>query len=235
VGSKKTKKKKRKKKKGQSIPTKNDISKRIILLLNSQSIDAWIQAYNLIRKWTPEDINTFDLFDEHFDIEKHEIFINDFLYDLDTEIHSHGLDDLNFMARRAEISKWVYTHFSGEGELNLGNFRNYEAESMWEIGKIEEAKKLFEELIETFPNFAYGYITYGDQYWTSDWSYQNGADYDRAEAIYRTALKNEELDYRGDVEDTLDELIKEKNNPKERLKIEKYRLERIQKRKALVK
>jgi len=31
---------------------------------------------------------------------------------------------LNIMAKRVDISRWVYTQLSEEEELNLGNFRN---------------------------------------------------------------------------------------------------------------
>jgi tetratricopeptide (TPR) repeat protein len=210
--------------------SKNDNSKTIMTLTRSDSIDSWFQAYDLIKKMTPENIKTFESFDSYFGIEKYGFFIVNFLYDFDEELYNEGLDDLNKMLKRAEMAKWVHNHFSEEDELNLGNFRNYEAESLWIIGKRDKAKKIFEDTIEIFPNFAYGYIYYGDQYWLSDWSYQHGADYERAEAIYRMALENPQIDHYGDVEERMEDLTKEKMNPEDRVHIAKIRLQLIQKR-----
>jgi len=226
-------KRKRRKKKKNIILTKNQITKKIVSLINSDSNENWIQVFHLMKKTIPKNIKTFDSLDLYFELEKYYIYSNDFFYDLEAELHSEGLDDLNRMVKRAEVAQWIYKQFSEEEELNLGNFRNYEAESLWEIGKIEEAKRCFEKLIQTFPNFAYGYIIYGDQYWMSNWSYQYGADYERAEKIYRMAFQNPELDLYGDVEDRIDELSEEKNNPEERTRIAKIRLKRIHERKKL--
>jgi hypothetical protein len=104
------------------------------------------------------------------------------LYELDEELSNIGLDDLSLIAKRAEVSRWVYTNFPEETQLNLGNFRGYEAEALWELGQREQAETLYQELTETFPNFAWGYIWWGDQYWMSDWSYEYTPDYDRTES-----------------------------------------------------
>ena len=101
---------------------------------------------------------------------------------------TRDLEDARLTATRAEVARWVYTHFTEESALNLGNFRGYEAESLWELGQTEQAEALFQELTETFPTFAWGYIWWGDGYWMSDWSYEYAPDYDRAESIYRQAL-----------------------------------------------
>lgn len=144
-----------------------------------------------------------------------------------------GLDDLNLLEKRAEIARWIYTHFTDEDELTLGNFRGYEAESKWEMGQTEQAETLFQELLEVFPNFAWGYIWWGDCYWMSDWSYNHAPDYDRAESLYQQALANPDIEDRRDVQDRLDMLYDERIHPKEREKIRQNRLKRLQERKSL--
>ena len=57
-------------------------------------------------------------------------------------LQNDGLDDLYFMAQRAELARWVYTHFTGESELNRANFRAYEDDSLWELGKRDLAESL---------------------------------------------------------------------------------------------
>ena len=124
----------------------------------------------------------------------------------------------------------VYTHFPEETALNLGNFRGYEAEALWELGHKEQAEALFQALTETFPAFAWGYIWWGDGYWMSDWSYEHAPDYDRAEAIYRQALAIPHLEDRGDVQDRLDDLQDERAHPEKREEIKQARLRHIQRR-----
>jgi tetratricopeptide (TPR) repeat protein len=181
----------------------------------------------------PESITTFDALDERFDLDIHDCSVNDILYELDEELSNAGLDDLSLIAKRAELARWVYTNFPEETELNLGNFRGYEAEALWELGQREQAEVRFQELIETYPNFAWGYIWWGDQYWMSDWSYEYAPDYDRAESLYRQALANPNLDDRGNVQDRLDDLYEEKEHPERREKIKQTRLKYIQRRKTL--
>jgi tetratricopeptide (TPR) repeat protein len=181
----------------------------------------------------PEGMTTFDELDEMFDLDFHDCSVNDMLYDLDEELSNTGLDDLSHIAKRAEIARWVYTHFPDETELNLGNFRGHEAEALWDLGQREQAESRYQELTETFPNFAWGYIWWGDQYWMSNWSYEYAPDYDRAESLYRRALDNPHLDNHVYVQDRLDDLNDEKEHPERREKIKQTRLKYLQGRKSL--
>jgi hypothetical protein len=115
----------------------------------SDDYEDWLQAWELMRDNMPSSITTFDALDELLDLEAEACSINDMLYELDEELPNTGLDDLSLIAKRAELARWVYTHFPEETELNLGNFRGHEAEAR------------FQELIETYPNFAWGYIWWG--------------------------------------------------------------------------
>jgi tetratricopeptide (TPR) repeat protein len=155
------------------------------------------------------------------------------LYELEMELHNEGLDDLRLMAQRAELCRWVYTQFSGECELNLANFRASEAESLWEIGKKDIAEARFQEVIKLYPKIAVGYIEWADCYYVSDWSYQYGADFEKAESIYRQALGIEGIDDRVALEDNLEGLLHDKEHPEKRERIKQGRLKRIQSRKNL--
>jgi tetratricopeptide (TPR) repeat protein len=152
------------------------------------------------------------------------------LYELDMALHNEGLEDARLTATRAEVARWVYTHFTEESALNLGNFRGYEAEFLWELGQKEQAEALFQESTEMFPTFAWGYIWWGDGYWMSDWSYEYAPDYDRAVSIYRQALAIPHLEDRGDVHDRLDDLADERAHPEKRARIQQTRLQHIQRR-----
>jgi len=209
------------------------LATQLCSLMLSDDYEEWLQAWELLRDNMPEGITTFEALDEMFDLEAEECSINDMLYELDEELSNIGLDDLSLIAKRAELARWVYTHFPEETELNLGNFRGHEAEALWELGQREEAETLYQELIEVFPNFAWGYIWWGDCYWMSDWSYESAPDYDRAESLYQQALAQPGLEGRGDVQDRLNDLRDEKEHPEKREKIKQSRLKYIQRRKNL--
>ena len=137
------------------------------------------------------------------------------------------------MAQRTELCRWVYTQFPDETELNLANFRAFEAESLWKLGKRDLAESLINELIRLYPKSSIGYVTLGSFYWTSDWSYQYGPDYEKAESIYRHGLSIKGLDDRVSLEDNLEQMLHEKEHPEEREEIKQSRLKRIQGRKNL--
>lgn len=202
------------------------------VLMRSEAYEDWLHAWELLRDHTPAHITTFDALETWFHLDVQDCAVTEMLYALDMALHNAGIEDLQWMAKRAEIARWVYTHFPEESALNLGNFRGYEAESRWELGQTEQAEALFQALTETFPTFAWGYIWWGDGYWMSDWSYEHAPDYDRAEALYRQAFAQPDLEDRGDVQDRLDDLADERAHPEKRDAIKQARLQHIQRRKS---
>ena len=200
-------------------------------LMRSEAYEDWLHAWELLRDHTPAHITTFDALERLFHLDVQDCSVTEMLYELDMALHNEGLEDARLTATRAEVARWVYTHFPEESALNLGNFRGYEAESLWELGQTEQAEALFQALTETFPTFAWGYIWWGDGYWMSDWSYEHAPDYDRAEAIYRQALAQPDLEDRGDVQDRLDDLADERAHPEKREAIKQARLRHIQRQK----
>src|SRR5215510_13571663 len=145
------------------------LSTQLGALMRSEAYEDWLHAWELLRDHTPAHITTFAALERLFHLDVAGCFVTNMLYDLDMALHNAGVDDLQWMTKRAEVARWVYTHFPEESTLNLGNFRGYEAESLWELGHKEQAEALFQELIEMFPTFAWGYIWWGDGYWMSDW------------------------------------------------------------------
>jgi len=201
-------------------------------LMCSEAYEDWLHAWELLRDHTPDHITTFDALERVFHLDVQDCSVTEMLNELDMALHNEGLEDARLTAKRAEVARWVYTHFTEESALNLGNFRGYEAESLWELGQTEQAEALFQALTETFPTFAWGYIWWGDCYWMSDWSYEYAPDYDRAASLYRQALAQPDVEDRGDVQDRLDDLAEEQAHPEKRARIQQTRLQHIQRRKS---
>jgi hypothetical protein len=202
-------------------------------LMRAEAYEDWLHAWELLRDHTPAHITTFAALETWFHLDVQGCSVNNMLYDLDMALQNAGVDDLRWMAQRADIARWVYTHFTEESALNVGNFRGSEAESLWELGQKAQAEALFQALTATFPTFAWGYIWWGDGYWRSDWSYEYAPDYDRAEAIYRQALAIPDVEDRSAVQDRLDDLSDEQEHPEKREAIKHARLPHIQRRKSL--
>jgi len=208
------------------------LSTQLGTLMRSEASEDWLHAWELLRDHTPDHITMFDALETWFHLDVQDCSVTEMLYELDMALHNEGLEDARLTATRAEVARWVYTHFTEESALNLGNFRGYEAHSLWELGQTEQAEALFQVLTETFPTFAWGYIWWGDGYWMSDWSYEYAPDYDRAVSIYRQALAIPHLEDRGDVQDRLDDLADERAHPEKRARIQQTRLQHIQRRKS---
>ena len=156
--------------------------------MESSSYKSWLQAWILVRDKVSEDITTFSQFDSMLGIDKYGYSLNDMLYELEMALHNEGLEDLYFMEQRAELAHWIYTYFTDETELNLANYRAFEAESVCELDDIDRAELLIKELIQLYPKSSIGYVIWADFYWSSDWSYQYGENYEKAESIYHRAL-----------------------------------------------
>jgi tetratricopeptide (TPR) repeat protein len=208
------------------------LSTQLGALMRSEAYEDWLHAWELLRDHTPDRITTFDALETLFHLDVQDCSVTEMLYELDMALHNEGLEDARLTATRVEAARWVYTHFTEESALNLGNFRGYEAHSLWELGQTEQAEALFQALIEMFPTFAWGYIWWGDCYWMSDWSYEYAPDYDRAASIYRQALAIPDLEDRGDVQDRLDDLVDEQAHPEKREALRQVRLRHIQRRKS---
>jgi tetratricopeptide (TPR) repeat protein len=208
------------------------LTTQLSALMRSEAYEDWLHAWELLRDHTPAHLTTFDAVETWFHLDVQDCSVNNMLYDLDMALQNAGVDDLRWMAQRADMARWVYTHCTEESVLNVGNFRGSEAESLWELGHKAQAEALFQALTATFPTFAWGYIWWGDGYWRSDWSYEYAPDYDRAEAIYRQALAMPDVEDRSAVQDRLDDLQDEQAHPEQREAVKQTRLPHIQRRKS---
>src|SRR5262249_8764984 len=127
------------------------LSTQLGALMRSEAYEDWLHAWELLRDHTPAHITTFDALERWFHLDVQDCSVTEMLYELDMALHNEGLEDARLTATRAEVARWVYTHFTEESPLNLGNFRGYEAHSLWELGQTEQAEALFQVLTETFP------------------------------------------------------------------------------------
>jgi len=189
-----------------------------------KACDVWLHVWESIKQKLTPKMTTTEQFDEIFSGTQS---LSNWCGDLEQELWNAGLEDPEYLRKRIRYCEEFCAQFPGEDQLMLGNSYHAEAESYGHLGEIETAEKKFNELIDRYPNFAWGYIGWADGYWLIPFDKAAPKDYDKAEAIYLKALENRNLDDRPNVIDRLTMLYEEKGDLR---KAERYRrvLERLQ-------
>jgi len=98
------------------------LTTQLCALMRSASYEDWLHAWELLRDHTPDHITTFDALETLWHLDVQDCSVNEMLYALDMARHNAGIDDLRWMVQRAEIARWVYSHFPEESVLNVGKW-----------------------------------------------------------------------------------------------------------------
>jgi tetratricopeptide (TPR) repeat protein len=128
---------------------------------------------------------------------------HDWCMDLMFELHNAGLDDERYVTKRLAFTTTFLEHFPDEDADTQVEFYRGWGESLWRLGRRAEAEAVFAEVVERFPDHAWGYIGWADHYWLLK---DLPGDYERAEAIMRQALARPDLDRPTDVLERLEDL-----------------------------
>src|SRR4029453_16224986 len=81
-------------------------------LMRSEAYEDWLHAWELLRDHTPDHITTFDALERVFHLDVQDCSVTEMLNELDMALHNEGLEDARLTATRAEVARWVYTHFT---------------------------------------------------------------------------------------------------------------------------
>ena len=164
--------------------------------------DRWLAAWEIVERLiTPEMRSTEDFEAAYPVVGKY--LLRDWCMDLMFELHNAGLDDESYATKRLVFTRSFLEHFPDEDADTQVEFYRGRGESLWRLGRQSESEAVFAEVVERFPDHAWGYIGWADHYWL--WKDSPG-DYERAESIMRRALERPDLDYRRDVLERLEDL-----------------------------
>jgi hypothetical protein len=119
------------------------LSTQLGALMRSEAYEDWLHAWELLRDHTPAYITTFDALETLFHLDVQDCSVTAMLYELDMALHNEGLEDARLTATRAEVARWVYTHFTEESPLNLGNFRAMKPSPSGSWGRRSRRKPCF--------------------------------------------------------------------------------------------
>ena len=88
------------------------LSTQLDALMRSEAYEDWLHAWELLCDHTPDHITTFDALETLFHLDVQDCSVTEMLYELDMALHNEGLEDARLTATRAEVARWVYTHFT---------------------------------------------------------------------------------------------------------------------------
>lgn len=169
-----------------------------------EACDIWLEVWEGFKKRFCPEMKSIEDLEQFFD----DIYPDDWCDDLQIELANAGLEDLTYNAKRMEYCQEFCRLFPESDDVTIENMKRGEGESLFRLGRAEEGDKLFEDLVKQFPKSPWPYISWGDMY-CSRINSNMVLDYDKAEAIYRRALKNK-VDELKEVRKRLKDLSKER-------------------------
>ena len=175
--------------------------------------DYWLRAWELVKKLATPDMRRVEAFDDNYS----ELLqsVSNWSQDLEMELHNAGVDDPVYAERRIRYVQEYLAQFPEDEADRQISFRRAEGEALWRLGRIKDAETVYQQLVETYPDHAWGYIGWSDQYYM--WS-NTPHDYKRAEKILRQALARPTLDDPDSVQNRLTELFEQRKIARQKSK-----------------
>jgi len=127
----------------------------------------------------------------------------DWCTELMFELHNAGLEDERYTEKRLAVARSFLDYFPDQDANTQMNAYRAQGEALWALGRRADAEAVYAEVVERFPDNAWGYIGWSDHYWLDR---DAPGDYERAEAILRRALDRPTLNDRKYVLDRLESL-----------------------------
>jgi tetratricopeptide (TPR) repeat protein len=165
--------------------------------------DHWLLAWEQVKKLAAPTMRRVEAFDDAYPGLLQSVF--NWSHDLEMELHNVGFSNSIYFERRIRYVHEYLAQFPDDDVDRRIAFRRAEGEALWQLGRKAESETIYQELITTFPDRAWGYIGWSDQYYM--WRDSPG-DYKRAEAILNQALTRPKLDDRHSVQERLAGLAK---------------------------
>jgi tetratricopeptide (TPR) repeat protein len=171
---------------------------------DAEACQRWLTAWETIIAVTPDDITTLEAADDHL---PNVLSLEAFLRSVDNDLASLAADDPTYHERRLEFCREVCTQFPDASDELLLDFRHFIADSLTELGRLDESRNEFETLIRDYPEDPWAYKKLADSYWQDDADEPTVEELERAAKLYQQALDAEgTLEQPSAVSDRIDEL-----------------------------
>ena len=176
--------------------------------------ERWLEAWELVKQLTRPEWRTATAFDQGVPAGLQSVF--NWCQDLEMELGNAGLDNPVYHEHRLRYAREFLERFPDESADFHLNFTRAQGEALWHLGRRAEADAVYGALVERFPDEAWAYIGWADQYWLGD---SAPKEYAPAEAILRRALARPKLHDRPDLLQRLADLYGEWGKPAEQAAI----------------
>jgi tetratricopeptide (TPR) repeat protein len=171
--------------------------------------DHWLAVWEQVKKLASPIMRTVEAFDDAYPGLLQSVF--NWSQDLEMELHNAGLSNPDYLEHRVRYAREYLAQFPDDDVDRHVAFRRAEGEALWQLGRTAESEAIYQALVAAFPDQAWGYIGWSDQYYL--WS-DAPADYDRAKEILHQALARPNLDDRRSVQERLVSLHKQQKETK---------------------
>ena len=161
-----------------------------------ECIEKWLRAWKIILAIVPTYINSVEEADE-FMPEPLTQSIYNWCQDFNIELFNAGLKNKPYFKERIKYFNKFCQTLPETDELIIQNMLREKAVSYAELRDFETADKLFEDMINKYPDNIWGYVGWGDMYMWTKFAENDSPNYKKAEEIYLYGL--EQCDEESDV------------------------------------
>lgn len=163
---------------------------------SEECIERWERVWEMVKAIVPEHIDSISEADLYLGDPFTQFLIN-WCQDYEMELYGPGMQDISYFRKRIDYCSEFCRLFPGSGERIIMNMLRGEAESYARSGDMETADKLFQDLVNKYPDDIWGYVGWGDVYADKGLS-----DHKKAEEIYLLGIE-----MCGDEEDVIAERL----------------------------
>lgn len=154
-----------------------------------EACNCWLRAWVLVKELKRPEMRLTESFSYvyyHYLYQPLEYWTDE----LAVELHNAGLDDPHYHELRLQYIDDYFEQFPDELKENAVTFLPGKGEALWQLGRREEAEAQYAAIVKNYPDDAWGYIGWSDEYWLLN---SSAKDYAKAEAILLQALERPTL------------------------------------------
>ncbi|MGM8365293.1 SEC-C metal-binding domain-containing protein [Virgibacillus sp. W0181] len=165
--------------------------------------EIWIKLWGRIKEiMKTYEIPNIETMDEVFHGQQS---IYNWSTDFETELYNASIDDRTYSHVQIDFCREYIAMSKEKDEHNNLGRRRAIAESYFKLGDVEKGERLFKKYVHQYPEDAWGWINWSDQYGLPS-SRKNFQDYEKAMSILETGLNISGLIDKEDVLERLTDL-----------------------------
>ena len=154
-----------------------------------KTCDLWWRAWEFVIAWSKKyDIHSLEKLDDSLG-DYVDSYVADWLTDLEEQLFNLWKRGQTYIRRRLELARMVQLQFP-ERNPDLLNWGRAEGESLFRLDDPVAGDKVYRSLTEQFPDDAWGYIGWGDEYSPTFAAAPAYVDSEKALRIYRMGLSH---------------------------------------------